>query len=272
MTNLIIYTLLAGVGGTGLGGIIGAILNRDSTKSTSLLLSLAGGIMLSIVFFDLVPESINHAGIWYSIFGIIGGAIIIYILNTFIDISSKKKNEHLMKNHPDAHDDLDELMHSDTLITEIEEKASSKKIFQAGLIMVLAIAFHNFPEGLAIGSSYVHNASVGITFGILIGLHNIPEGMAVSVPLISGGMKKWKAVLLTAFTGLPTTLGAILGYFIGDLSDLSLGVSLGLAAGAMMIVVFADMIPESILLNKSRWPAILTMLGIIIGIILINVI
>ena len=82
---------------------------------------------------------------------------------------------------------------------------------------------------------------------IVIGLHNIPEGMAVAVPLISGGMPKWKAVVITAITGAPTIIGALMGYYIGVLGPVALALALSFASGAMLYVVFAELIPESIL-------------------------
>ena len=57
--TLILATAIAGIGGTGLGGIIGALLQKDSNRTVSLLLSFAGGVMLSVVCFDLIVEAIE---------------------------------------------------------------------------------------------------------------------------------------------------------------------------------------------------------------------
>ena len=69
---------------------------------------------------------------------------------------------------------------------------------------------------------------------IIIGMHNIPEGMAVAVPLISGGMPKWRSVLVTALTGFPTVLGALLGYSLGAMGPFALALSRSFASGAML--------------------------------------
>ena len=87
---------------------------------------------------------------------------------------------------------------------------------------------------------------------MLIGLHNIPEGMAVSVPLINGGMSRVRAVAATAACGLPTVLGAWLGYWLGDIGPLGLSLSLGFASGAMLYVVFGEIIPQSVLMYRSK--------------------
>ena len=102
-------------------------------------------------------------------------------------------------------------------------------------------------------------------------LHNIPEGMAVSVPLISGGMTKTKAVLITAASGIPTILGALLGYLLGEIGPLGLTLSLGFASGAMLYVVFGEILPQSILMYHSKLPAFSAIVGILAGLLIIFV-
>ena len=139
--------------------------------------------------------------------------------------------------------------------------------------MASAIALHNVPEGMTIGASYASDDGVmggaALILAVLIGLHNIPEGMAVSVPLISGGMAKWKAVLITACSGIPTILGALLGYLLGEIGPLGLTLSLGFASGAMLYVVFGEILPQSILMYYSKLPAFSTIVGILVGMLII---
>ena len=104
---------------------------------------------------------------------------------------------------------------------------------------------------------------------IVIGLHNIPEGMAVSVPLAAGGMNKAKAVAITALSGAPTILGAIIGYYVGSIGDMALAISLSFASGAMLYVVFGELLPESILMWRSKLPAFAVMAGLIVGLLVI---
>ena len=106
---------------------------------------------------------------------------------------------------------------------------------------------------------------------IIIGMHNIPEGMAVAVPLISGGMPKWRSVLVTALTGFPTVLGALLGYSVGAMGPFALALSLSFASGAMLYVVFGELMPESILMWRSKLPAAATIIGMLTGLIIIYV-
>ena len=272
--TLILTTALAGVAGTGLGGLIGAMLQKDSKRVASLLLSFAGGVMLSVVCFDLVTEAIEaNTGVGTVVAAIAFGVGITYLLNYLIDRKTNPEVPHIDANHPKTADDLDELIHSDHLKQHYVRKDSKLGLFVAGVVMACAIALHNVPEGMTIGASYASNDGVmgraALMLAIIIGLHNIPEGMAVSVPLISGGMSKWKAVLITACTGIPTVLGALLGYALGEIGPLGLTMSLGFASGAMLYVVFGEILPQSILMYHSKLPAFSAIGGILAGLLII---
>ena len=272
--TLILTTALAGVAGTGLGGLVGAMLQKDSNRTVSLLLSFAGGVMLSVVCFDLVTEAIEtQLGTLTVVAAIAFGVGITYFLNYLIDRKTNPEVPHIDENHPKTADDLDELIHSDHLEQHYAKKDSKLGLFVAGIVMACAIALHNVPEGMTIGASYASNDGVmgraALILAVLIGLHNIPEGMAVSVPLISGGMPRWKAVLITASTGIPTILGALLGFMLGEIGPLGLTLSLGFASGAMLYVVFGEILPQSILMYHSKLPAFSTIAGILVGMLII---
>ncbi len=272
--TLLVTTALAGVVGTGIGGLIGALLQKDSKRVVSLLLSFAGGVMLSVVCFDLTVEAIEtHVGLPVVIGAVLSGVAITYALNFLIDAKTNPEVPHIDESHPKTADDLDELIHSNHLEQHYANNDNSFALFLAGVVMACAIALHNVPEGMTIGASYASNDSVmgsaALVLAVLIGLHNIPEGMAVSVPLISGGMARWKAVLVTASSGIPTILGALLGFWIGEIGALGLALSLGFASGAMLYVVFGEILPQAILMYHSKLPAFSTIVGILVGIVII---
>ncbi len=270
--TIIVTTALAGVVGTGIGGLVGALLQKDSNRMVSLLLSFAGGVMLSVVCFDLVVEAIEtQAGLAVVIGAVAAGVAITYLLNWLIDRKTNPEVAHIDENHPTTADDLDELIHSDHL--EHHRNDNKLSLFVAGIVMACAIALHNVPEGMTIGASYAAGdgtlGSAALLLAVLIGLHNIPEGMAVSVPLIGGGMGKVKAVLITAASGIPTILGALLGYLLGEIGAMGLALSLGFASGAMLYVVFGEILPQSILMYHSKLPAFSAIAGILVGILVI---
>lgn len=281
---VVILTAIAGVGGTGLGGLIGVLFTRNSEKLVSLLLSFAGGVMLCIVCLDLMSDALNQApGEVWNVFLVIGmtavGFGIIYLLNAVIDKQTNPEVKHIDKEHPKTADQLSELIHSDHYEEHKKEyeqtgrQKSRRQLFMAGLVMAFAIALHNFPEGMVIGASYASDVVSGgvgsLAVAIVIGLHNVPEGMSVAVPLAAGGMKKWKATLITAVTGAPTILGAIVGYSLGAISPVWLTVSLSFASGAMLYVVFGELLPESILMWRSKAPAIAMLAGLLVGVLIL---
>ena len=280
---VVLITAIAGIGGTGLGGLVGAVLRRDSTKIVSLLLAFAGGVMMAVVCFDLVPEAFMPDGateempLLLVIFGVVIGYTVIYILNYIIDKRTNPEIQHIDSSHPATADDLDELIHADHFNAHAKEnKAHNFELFIAGIVMACAIALHNMPEGMVIGASYAGDAGditggAGFIIAVVIGLHNIPEGMSVSVPLISGGMSKWKAIGITALSGAPTIIGAMLGYSLGLLSPVWLSLSLSFAGGAMLYVVFGELLPEAFLMWKSKAPGAFALIGTLVGVILVHV-
>ena len=282
MTTLgwvIITTSVAGILGTGIGGLVGALVGKNSEKIVSLLLSFAAGVMLSVVCFDLLieaieqkPDSVPH--LFLVILAVAVGYGAIYILNRWIDKKTNPEVPHIDDNHPKTADHSAELTHIDHYQVH---KDSKQGLFLAGLIMAFAIALHNLPEGIVLGASYAHTGSKGLAFtsslalAIVIGLHNIPEGMSISVPLIAGGTSRVKAVLVTAATGIPTVIGAILGYSIGVMGPVALALSLAFASGAMLYVVLGELVPEALLMWRSKAPATAILVGILVGLVIIFV-
>ena len=278
-----LMTLIAGVGGTGLGGILGALVRTESNRIVSLLLSATSGVMISIVCFELMVESLEAAqsvfsdgAVFVVCIAVLVGMAVVFLLNWLIDKRTEGEVPHTASSlHPKTHDNIDELSHIDHYNQHLKEHAPKRELWVAGVVIACAIALHNIPEGMSIGASYNIDTEGGVSMAlilaVLIGLHNIPEGMAVSVPLVAGGMKRIKAALLTAASGAPVGLGAWLGYWIGDIGAIGLAASLGFASGAMLYVVFGEIIPQAVLMYRSKVPAFFVIIGMLIGMIIIYV-
>ena len=277
--SIIGITALAGMGGTGMGGLVSCLFRKDSSKTVSLLLSFAAGVMTSVVCFDLLAEALHSDGIGNSVglvvIGVLVGYVVIALLNAWIDRNTDHEVAHIDENHPRTADSLEELTHANHLQEHREGRQPRSGLFLAGLVMAAAIALHNVPEGMVIGASFARTAQEtllnrgGLTMAIVIGLHNVPEGMAVAVPLIAGGMPKLRSVIVTALTGFPTILGALLGFGVGAMGPTALAVSLSFASGAMLYVVFGELLPESILMWRSKLPATATIIGMLTGLVII---
>lgn len=279
--EITLLTFIAGVGGTGIGGLIGSIFRKSSNRVISLLLSLTSGVMIAIVCFDLLEESVEASkklfelwGVFITVAAVFIGVFLVLVLNRLIDKATEKQVSHTASDdHPEVHDDIDELNHVNHYNEHARTGAASKDLWTAGVVIACAIALHNVPEGMSIGASFAIDSPEAVVaafmLAILIGLHNIPEGMAVTVPLVAGGMSRAKAVILTALSGLPMVFGALIGLWLGDIGPLGLACSLGFASGAMLYVVFGEIIPQAILMYRSRVPAIAVVIGMLVGMCLI---
>ena len=111
---------------------------------------------------------------------------------------------------------------------------------------MLAIAIHNFPEGIAAGVGFgTGNDASGILISVGIALQNIPEGIVIIAPLLSIGTSKKKTFLIASLTGLVEVIGTIIGYFAVSLSTAILPFALAFAGGTMLYVISDEMIPET---------------------------
>ncbi len=228
--------MFAGVLGTGAGGLLSVIVKKPTPRFTGTILAFAAGVMLSIIFLELIEEAIEFSGYAAAVVGLALGMAVFYLLDHF-----------LPHHHPVSAEDT-----------------PFGGYLKKGTLLALGIALHNFPEGLAIGTGYVGSPELGLSLAILIGLHNIPEGMAVAAPLKQGGQSFPKVILITAMAGVPMGIGALIGAAIGSISDLVLGLSLGFAGGAMLYIVCDELIPDA----YESAGAHLSILGIFAGTIL----
>jgi ZIP family zinc transporter len=258
--HIIVMSVLAGMFGTGLGGLLTAVLGTRTDRMISIFLSFAGGVMTSIVFFELIPEAEQYSNTAIMLIGLFIGVVMVLLLNNVIDKVSNA-------NHKTSkiHKTFKEFYHEEKMISH------KKNMLRSGILMFFVIGLHSFPEGLAIGAAGNYNIDLGITLAIMIGVHNIPEGMAISAPLISGGLNKWKSVLLTLLAGIPTVLGTLIGVLVGSISDTAFALSLSIAGGAMLYVVFGEILPQSMNIRKDRIPTIVLLIGIVFGFLLTKI-
>lgn len=271
-TLILVLSLVAGVVGTGVGGVIGVILKNKGNKVMGRVLSFAGGVMVGVVTFEMLPESVvsakvgtfEQSGVLIAVSSLVVGMLVIFALNKLLDV---------FENMRETHRSIEELHHETAVLQAANDKENSsvdkKALLKAGIVMLLAIAFHNLPEGMAIGATGAAHEKTGVLIAIIIAVHNIPEGMAISAPLASGGVKAWKTILLTALAGAATVLGAVIGLAIGGLGNLASGICMGLAGGAMLYVTFCEILPQSILMEEGRVPAVSMLIGIICSMVFV---
>ncbi len=230
----------AGAVGTGFGGLLALFLRKPSSRTLGLMLGLAAGVMLAIVFLELLEEGLE-TGFIYPVLGLAFGILAFLLLDRYFP-------------------------HQHFVSKEVHQHAYVKK----GMLIATGIALHNFPEGLAIGAGFAASTSLGITLAILIALHNIPEGLAVAVPLKAGGSRRRRIVLITILAGLPMGVGALVGALLGSVSTAMLGLSFGFAAGAMLYIVCDELIPDVYRLTSAHVAIGGITLGVILGLTMIH--
>ena len=269
--TIFLITALTGVGGLALGGGFAAAIHSPSERSVSLLLRFTAGVMFSVVCFDLIADATEDASIFPVIAWILIGYFCTYLLNCWIDKQAHHSHSHgghdhhghdHDHDHHEAHEDHQEMC-----------ACGHHTLHTAGLVLAAAVALHNMPVGMAIGATFAGAAqaasSGGILAALIIGLHNLPEGMSIAAPLLSSGSRPAAAIGVAAVSGIPTIVGAMLGYSLGTMNPTLLCISLSFAAGAMLYVIFGELLPESEHLWQHKLSGLATMLGLLLGLALI---
>ena len=233
--------LFAGVLGTASGGLFSFLLWRPRKKLLSLLLGLSAGIMLVIIFMELLSESVSIGGLWMGLIGLTLGILLLYVLDLFF---------------PHQH-----------FGAEGEQK---NRLRQAGILLGIGIALHNVPEGLAIGSSYYADVGFGLDIAIIMALHNVPEGIAMATTMKMGGFRNLTIILATILAGLPMAFGGMAGALIGSISSTFLSSSLAFAAGAMLYIVCDELIPEAHNTSEGHSATLGIVFGVIIGMFILS--
>lgn len=230
---IIILSSLVSILGTIMGASIGIMVKNPSKKFLSSTMAFAGGVMLSLVVFDLVPEAIEKSGFLNTlIFYFIG------ILGIFL---------------------IENLFESDNGYTKI------------ALVTALGLMIHNFPEGVIMGCGFVGGKSLGIKMSVMIAIHDIPEGLAVTAPLMAAKKNVFKILMFVFITAMPTAIGALIGGSLGNISPKVFGICLALASGIMIYVIFGELIPESNKLDSGILNTVSILLGVTLGLIMVNV-
>ena len=132
--------------------------------------------------------------------------------------------------------------------TEAETPTQSdKKLVRMGLMTALAIAIHNFPEGLATFVATLDDPAVGASLAVAIGIHNVPEGLCVAIPLYYATGNRWKAFGWALLSGVTEPIGALIGWAVlqGRLDDTMYGVLFGLVGGMMVMIVLHELLPTA---------------------------
>ena len=229
MDNTIHALLLSTLAGfsTMIGTVIIFISPKKNERLLSIALGLAGGVMISVSFMELLPEALSHFSNFTNqyistilmVVTLIFGVVFASLLDKFIP-HNEENDTHEMKH---------------------------ENLYRVGIVSMLAIAIHNFPEGIATFMASYESSELGFAIAIAIAFHNIPEGLTVALPMyISTGSRK-KALLTTFISSLAEPIGALLAFLVlrPYINDMSLGIIFGMISGIMLYIALEELLPSS---------------------------
>ena len=226
--------------------IVLKIENNDRLVSFSI--SMAFGVMLTLVIIELIPESFELLQEEYTktiTFGII-------LVATILGILLLKVLDYFVPDH------------------ELEKqtpKAKKDNLLHISIVSSIALILHNIIEGMAIYSSALSDLSMGFMISLGVGLHNIPMGMVVASTYYKANNSKKKTIIICSIVAIATFLGGLMMFIFGEtfLSNTSLGLLLSITLGMLLYIIFFELFPQ---IKQTKYKKE-TILGIVIGIILL---
>lgn len=230
-------TLIAGLA-TGIGSLIAFFGHSTNTSFLSFSLGFSAGVMIYVSFVEILFKArtalIAEVGLQ------LGSNIA--VLSFFCGMALIALIDYLVPHIENPHE-----MHSLEELRNGSIPADKRHLLRIGTMSAIAIAIHNFPEGLATFAAALQDPKLGATIAVAIAIHNIPEGIAVSVPLYYATGSRKKALFYSFLTGLAEPVGALIGYFllIHYFNDLVLGVLFGGVAGIMVFISLDQLLPAA---------------------------
>jgi zinc transporter, ZIP family len=230
-------TLLAGLG-TGVGSALAFFPRRTNTRFLSVSLGFSAGVMIYVSFVEILSKARldlsaamgDRAGAWTA------------VLAFFAGIAATAIIDRLVPSYENPHE-----THRVEEMDQTGEERRRRELMRMGVLSAVAIAIHNFPEGLATFAAAMNDTHVGISIAIAIGLHNIPEGIAISVPVYYATNDRRKAFLYSFASGLCEPVGAVFGYFLlmRFVGDIVRGFVFALVAGIMVFISLDELLPTA---------------------------
>jgi len=226
-------TMIAGLS-TGIGSFIALVAKRTNTKFLCASLGFSAGVMLYLSFMEMLPTARDamllhygeRAGMLCLMLAFFGGIGLTALIDGLVP---KMNNPHEVQGVEDM------------------QNPDKKSLHRVGVLMAVALALHNFPEGIAAFTSALHDLSIAIPITIAIAVHNIPEGIAVSVPIYHATGSRRKAFWMSFLTGLTEPLGALIAYLflMPFWSPLLNGIVLAAVSGIMVYISLDELLPTA---------------------------
>lgn len=228
-------TLFAGLS-TGFGSALAFFAKKTNTRFLSVSLGFSAGVMLYVSFVEIIVKAREAlsaaqgeiAGAWLTAASFFGGIFIIAAIDKMVPSFGNPHEVYFVED-------------------DKNKKPEKEKLLRMGMFTALAIAIHNFPEGLATFTAALKEPALGISIAVAIAIHNIPEGVAVSVPIYYSTGDKKKAFIYSFVSGLAEPVGALIGYLLlmRYFSDTVFGILFAAVAGVMVFISLDELLPTA---------------------------
>lgn len=240
-----LLTALAGLS-TGIGSTIAYFIKRPKMIYLSFGLGLSAGVMIYVSFVELLPQALVELGQKWGVTAFFLGILFIGIIDMLIP---ERENPHAFQG-----------------LSKESSVQVNKNLMRTGMFTALAIAIHNFPEGLATFGTALGNAQLGIVIALAIAIHNIPEGISVSMPIFYATGNKTKAFIISFFSGIAEPIGAVIGFFVlySFWTSELLYALLAFVAGIMVYISLDELLPVAHQYGHSHTVIIGVILGMLI--------
>jgi ZIP family zinc transporter len=252
------FTLFAGLS-TGVGSALAFFTRRTSTRFLSVSLGFSAGVMIYVSMIEiflkartaLVSDLGTRPGSWATVGAFFGGIFLIALIDRLVP---SRENPHEVHR-------IEEM--------DLASPGRDPRLMRMGLLTALAIAIHNFPEGLATFTVALRDGSLGLPVAVAIAIHNIPEGIAVSIPVFFATGSKRKAFWLSLLSGLSEPVGAAVGWLLlmPFFSDTVFGILFASVAGIMVFISLDELLPTA----REYGEAHLAAYGLVAGMIVMAV-
>jgi ZIP family zinc transporter len=249
-------TLFAGLA-TGIGSIIAFFTHHTNRAFFALSMGFSAGVMIYLSFVEILPKATDflakdvddNLASAIAAGALIAGFIVMAVIDALIPSSTN------------PHENIDPGLMNDPAAAKVY--AEQRALMRTGLFVALAIAIHNFPEGLATFLLVLEDPQIGIAMAIAVAMHNIPEGIAVSIPIYYATKQRAKAFRYSFLSGLAEPVGAVVGYLVlrPFLSDSLLGFIFAMVAGVMVFLAIDTLLPTA--RNSARGHP--TVYGVLVG-------
>jgi len=235
-------TLFAGLA-TGVGSAIAFFARQTNTKFLSLALGFSAGVMIYVSFVEIMVKARDAlsmelgevTGAWVTALSFFGGIAFIALIDSFVPSYENPHEMHSIEEMEDGYE------------LPKDETHNFDKLRRTGMFAAIAIAIHNFPEGLATFTAALTDPALGLAIAVAIAIHNIPEGIAVSIPLYYATGDRKKAFFYSFLSGLSEPVGALIGYllFMPFFTPTLFGVLFAGVAGIMVFISLDELLPAA---------------------------